>query len=123
MDGTSTLVLEGHTDDLPFVTVNESATVDGSLVIRLTLSPTFSSYGLWQDFTVIKCNYECSGTFQEVKVEHVGPECALIEDKQVRQRESLISIAVNFGRSQICFAPASMPQLMMLWGFVLLFSK
>lgn len=122
MDGTSTLVLEGDVDGLPTLNVTDSASIDGLLIIRVALPPNFSSYNVWHNYTIMKCNRECSGNFQKVRMEKVGASgCASTIDDvyDVHHRQSVIEISVSFSRPPVCFAP-SRTAAIMLWIILLL---
>lgn len=122
MDGASTLVLEGSANTLPSLNVSDSATVDGKLLLRISLPPMFSSYGVWQNFTIMTCSQECRGTFQALKVETNG-DCASVADyREVRERESLIAVAVSFAKLPVCLAPAFLPPLMLCVMIMLFFN-
>lgn len=121
MDAASTLVLEGRTDTLPSLKVSDTASVDGNLILRISLPPTFSSYGKWQNYTIMTCSRQCSGEFQNVKVEKVGPCTPIEEVGEVRESENLMSIAISFGKTPICFAPHALPRFA-LCGFLWLLS-
>lgn len=114
MDGASTLVLEGRADTLPSLNVSESASVDGQLVLRISLPPTFSSFGVWQNYTIMTCSHRCHGNFRHLTVEDVGT-CTSIADVQEDQgRGSSISIAVLFDKLPTCFSPTFLPH----WYYV-----
>lgn len=112
MDGSSTLVLEGQVDSLPSLNVSDSATVDGQLVLHLSLPPTFSSYGVWQNYTIMSCGEQCQGKFQKIVVEPVGGCASTVDVQERRERDSLISIALAVRKLEICFASDFLPSLM-----------
>lgn len=122
MDGTSTLVLEGQADNFPTLHVNDSATLDGILILRISISPTnFPPPGVWQNFTIIICHGQCRGSFQKVIVSHVG-SCGVIEDVgEDYVRESRVSVAVLFAKEPICVAPAALPPIVLCGIVIILF--
>lgn len=120
MDRSSTLVLEGQVDNLPSLSVNQSAAVDGALVLRISLPPNFSSYGVWHNYTIMTCGSKCQGSFREVIVEHDGDCASNVATQEYRERESLITIAVSFSRLPICVASLSLPPLLLSVLFILL---
>lgn len=114
MDGSSTLVLEGSSDNLPQLAVNDSATVAGALVLRTSLPPNFSSFGVRQNFTIVTCGLQCQGGFQDIKVELVD-DCVTVEEaEEVRPRDGLLAVAVVFSKPAVCLAPAFLPSVIML---------
>lgn len=112
MDGASTLVLEGRVDSLLTFNVTDSATLDGRLVLRISLPPGFTSYGVWQNYTIMTCNYQCHGKFVDATVEHDGDCGSIANVREFRERESSLIIAVSFDKSPICFASTFIPSLM-----------
>lgn len=117
MDGASTLVLEGGVDSLPSLNVSESAMVDGQLLLRISLPPTFSDFGVWQNYTIMNCGYRCHDSFRHVAVENVDPCTSIVDVGEVVELDNVIFVAVSFDKTQTCFAPALLPQLI-LFGII-----
>lgn len=120
MDGTSTLILEGEADKMPSLRVNDSATLNGHLVLRISLPSTFTSYGTWQNYTIMTCR-QCQGAFASVKIE--SSSCVSTEVFQPFQSEKSFHISVLFRHSEVCFAATVMPPLLycslLLIGFLM----
>lgn len=108
MDGASALVLEGRTDALPSLNVSDSATVDGTLVLRISLPPTFSSWGVWQNYTIMNCEQQCHGVFRSVSLELAG-SCFAIKDHEHSNLDNALRIAILFQHLETCFAAAFVP--------------
>ena len=110
MNSMSTIVLEGEANNLPTLAVNESGTIDGTLVIRISLPSTFSSYGIWMNYTIVTCQQQCRGSFRSVLVEGAG-NCAKIEESRQFSGENSHHISVLFTRVENCFVAALLPSL------------
>lgn len=118
MDGASTLVLHGSPSTLPMIE-SDAASLDGTLVLRLALPPTFSSFGTWQNFTVVKCHQECQGGFDEVIVELVHG-CAAVEAvDEIRPRQSVLALAISLTRPDGCLASNFWPPFFLSGAIVL----
>lgn len=109
MDGTSTLILEGEADKMPSLRVNDSATLNGHLVLRISLPSTFTSYGTWQNYTIMTCR-QCQGAFADVTIE--SSSCVSAEVSQPVQGKNSIHVLVLLTRSEVCFAATVMPPLL-----------
>ena len=112
MDRTSTLVLEGKADSFPMLHVNDSATLDGTWSLRISLSPSnLPPPGVWQNFTIMTWSGQCHGSFKNVVVSHAG-SCGSIEDVgEVYVRESFVSVAISCSQrnQSVCRLPLSRP--------------
>lgn len=117
MDGSSTLVLEGQTDTFPSVNVSDSATVDGNLVLHVTLPSTFNSYGQWQNYTIMTCRKQCGGEFQSVVIESDSP-CSTIESYQPFSDDKAFHLSILF-KHESCFAAVIFPPLIYISVFLL----
>lgn len=122
MDQGSILLLKGQAGNLPALNVSESATLSGTLIVQLTIPSDFSSYGYWENYTVVRCGRQCNGSFEKIIVEHDGA-CAKVEDQgEVVERDSLLMIAVKVELLPMCMAPGVLPpQLLLFVGLLLLF--
>lgn len=112
MDGASTLVLEGQIDDFPKLNVSGLATLDGELIVRVSVPSNFSAFGTWQSVTVLTCSRQCLGGFRNVTVESVGACISIEEVREVREIENLMTIAVSFDKPPICFSASFLPPLL-----------
>lgn len=99
---------------MPSLNVSDSAEVDGKLILRISLPPSFTSYGVWQNYTIMTCQQECRGRFQSVEIDESAGSCLSIEKFQPFSEENSHHISILFHHLETCFASALFPSLALL---------
>lgn len=111
MDPASTLIINGTTDDFPSINVSDSATVDGTLVIRISPSAT-ANFGVWQNYTIMTCRQQCHGSFQSVVIELESvSSCSSIDKFQQLNEGHAHRILFLIKHLDACVATVYLPPL------------